>query len=73
MQPLGAARLGKIKDIAAGSLTDDGTPVLIFDVEDMLRSVEKLCRRPDRRARAPAGGQRAPTSAASACSWSTIP
>jgi len=41
VQPLALA-LGKIKDIAAGSLTDDGTPVLIFDVEDMLRSVEKL-------------------------------
>lgn len=41
VQPLAPA-LGKIKDIAAGSLTDDGTPVLIFDVEDMLRSVEKL-------------------------------
>ncbi|CAG2154732.1 hybrid sensor histidine kinase/response regulator [Cupriavidus plantarum] len=41
VQPLSPA-LGKIKDIAAGSLTDDGTPVLIFDVEDMLRSVEKL-------------------------------
>jgi two-component system, chemotaxis family, sensor histidine kinase and response regulator WspE len=41
VQPLAQA-LGKIKDIAAGSMTDDGTPVLIFDVEDMLRSVEKL-------------------------------
>ncbi|MDT6963962.1 hybrid sensor histidine kinase/response regulator [Cupriavidus sp. SZY C1] len=41
VQPLAQA-LGKIKDIAAGSLTDDGTPVLIFDVEDMQRSVEKL-------------------------------
>jgi two-component system sensor histidine kinase and response regulator WspE len=41
VQPLAPA-LGKIKDIAAGSLTDDGTPVLIFDVEDMIRSVEKL-------------------------------
>ncbi|MBP0632568.1 MULTISPECIES: hybrid sensor histidine kinase/response regulator [unclassified Cupriavidus] len=41
VQPLPAA-LGKVKDIAAGSLTDDGMPVLIFDVEDLLRSVEKL-------------------------------
>ena len=41
VQPL-VATLGKIKDIAAGSLTEDGTPVLIFDVEDMVRSVEKL-------------------------------
>jgi two-component system sensor histidine kinase and response regulator WspE len=36
------ARLGKIKDIAAGALMEDGTPVLIVDVDDMLRSVEKL-------------------------------
>jgi two-component system sensor histidine kinase and response regulator WspE len=41
VQPLDA-RLGKIKDIAAGALLEDGTPVLIVDVEDMLRSVEKL-------------------------------
>ncbi|WER47902.1 hybrid sensor histidine kinase/response regulator [Cupriavidus sp. WKF15] len=41
VQPLAPA-LGKIKDIAAGALTDDGTPVLIFDVDDLLRSVEKL-------------------------------
>jgi len=41
VQPL-AASLGKIKDIAAGSITEDGTPVLIFDAEDMIRSVEKL-------------------------------
>jgi two-component system sensor histidine kinase and response regulator WspE len=36
------ARLGKIKDISAGALMEDGSPVLIVDVEDMLRSVEKL-------------------------------
>jgi two-component system sensor histidine kinase and response regulator WspE len=41
VQPL-EARLGKIKDIAAGALMEDGSPVLIVDVEDMLRSVEKL-------------------------------
>ncbi|KAF1054994.1 MAG: Gliding motility regulatory protein [Stenotrophomonas maltophilia] len=35
-------RLGKVQDISAGALLDDGTPVLILDVEDMLRSVEKL-------------------------------
>jgi two-component system sensor histidine kinase and response regulator WspE len=35
-------RLGKIQDIAAGALLDDGVPVLILDVEDLLRSVEKL-------------------------------
>jgi two-component system sensor histidine kinase and response regulator WspE len=35
-------RLGKIQDVSAGALLDDGSPVLILDVEDMLRSVEKL-------------------------------
>ncbi|WP_095094384.1 hybrid sensor histidine kinase/response regulator [Pseudomonas sp. Irchel 3A5] len=35
-------RLGKVQDIAAGALLDDGSAVLIIDVEDMLRSVEKL-------------------------------
>ena len=35
-------RLGKIQDISAGALLDDGSVVLIVDVEDLLRSVEKL-------------------------------
>lgn len=41
VQPLDK-RLGKIKDIAAGGLMEDGRPVLIVDVEDLVRSVEKL-------------------------------
>jgi two-component system sensor histidine kinase and response regulator WspE len=36
------ARLGKIKDVVAGALMEDGSPVLILDVEDVLRSVERL-------------------------------
>jgi two-component system sensor histidine kinase and response regulator WspE len=36
------ARLGKVKDIAAAALMEDGSPVLIVDVEDLRRSVEKL-------------------------------
>lgn len=40
VQPLDA-RLGKIKDISSAALMD-GAPVLILDIEDMLRSVEKL-------------------------------
>ncbi|MFQ6572394.1 hybrid sensor histidine kinase/response regulator [Pseudomonas sp. UM16] len=36
------ARLGKIQDISSGALLDDGSVVLIIDVEDLLRSVEKL-------------------------------
>lgn len=35
-------RLGKIQDIAAGALMEDGSPVLIVDPEDLVRSVEKL-------------------------------
>jgi two-component system sensor histidine kinase and response regulator WspE len=42
VQPLDA-RLGKIKDIAAAALMEDGSPLLIVDVEDMIRSMEKLC------------------------------
>ena len=41
VQPLDP-RLGKIKDIAAGALMQDGSPVLIIDTEDLLRSVDKL-------------------------------
>jgi len=41
VQPLDP-RLGKIKDVSAGALTDDGNPLLIIDVEDLLRSVERL-------------------------------
>jgi two-component system sensor histidine kinase and response regulator WspE len=35
-------RLGKIKDVAAGALMEDRSPALILDVEDIIRSIEKL-------------------------------
>jgi two-component system sensor histidine kinase and response regulator WspE len=35
-------RLGKIKDIAAGALMEDASPVLIVDPEDLIRSMERL-------------------------------
>jgi two-component system, chemotaxis family, sensor histidine kinase and response regulator WspE len=35
-------RLGKIKDVVAGALMEDGSPVLILDVEDVIRSIERL-------------------------------
>jgi two-component system sensor histidine kinase and response regulator WspE len=35
-------RLGKIQNIAAGALMDNGEPVLIVDVEDFVRSIEKV-------------------------------
>jgi two-component system sensor histidine kinase and response regulator WspE len=41
VQPLDS-RLGKIKDISAAALMEDGAPVLIVDVDDVLRSIEKL-------------------------------
>ncbi|WP_010484751.1 hybrid sensor histidine kinase/response regulator [Pseudomonas sp. S9] len=36
------ARLGKVRDVSAGALLDDGTPVLILDVEDLCSSIGKL-------------------------------
>jgi two-component system sensor histidine kinase and response regulator WspE len=41
VQPLDE-RLGKVKDISAAALMEDGAPVLIVDVDDMVRSIEKL-------------------------------
>ena len=41
VQPLDP-RLGKVKDISAAALMEDGSPVLIVDVDDMVRSIEKL-------------------------------
>jgi len=41
VQPLDP-RLGKVKDISAAALMEDGAPVLIVDVDDILRSIEKL-------------------------------
>ncbi len=36
------ARLGKMRNISAAALMEDGSPVLVIDVEDMLRSLEKI-------------------------------
>lgn len=35
-------RLGKVKDISAAALIEDGSPVLIVDIDDVIRSAEKL-------------------------------
>lgn len=35
-------RLGKVQNINAASLTEDGEPLLIFDADDMLRSIDIL-------------------------------
>jgi len=44
VQPLDP-RLGKVQDISAAALMEDGSPVLIVDVADILRSIEKLLAR----------------------------
>ncbi len=41
VQPLDP-RFGKVKDISAAALMEDGAPVLIVDVDDIIRSIEKL-------------------------------
>ena len=41
VQPLDS-RLGKVRNISAAALMEDGSPVLIVDMEDMVRSIEKL-------------------------------
>jgi two-component system sensor histidine kinase and response regulator WspE len=35
-------RLGKVQDIAAAAILVDGSPALILDVDDLVRSIEKL-------------------------------
>ncbi|CAN5310171.1 Wsp signal transduction system sensor histidine kinase WspE [soil metagenome] len=41
VQPLDP-RLGKVQNIQAGALMEDGTPLLVLDVEDLLLSIHKL-------------------------------
>jgi len=35
-------RLGKVQDISAAAVMDDGSPLLIFDVNDLLHSIARL-------------------------------
>jgi two-component system sensor histidine kinase and response regulator WspE len=35
-------RLGKVQDISAASLTEDGIPVLVIDVDDLVRSIDSM-------------------------------
>lgn len=37
-------RLGKVQDISAASLTEDGTPALVIDVDDLVRSIDTMIR-----------------------------
>jgi two-component system sensor histidine kinase and response regulator WspE len=41
VQPLDS-RLGKVRDISAAALMEDGSPVLIVDVDDLIKSIERL-------------------------------
>ncbi len=36
------SQLGKVQDISAAALMEDGSPVLIVDVDDLIRSIEKV-------------------------------
>jgi two-component system sensor histidine kinase and response regulator WspE len=45
VQPLDS-RLGKVKDISAAALMEDGSPVLILDIDDLVRSIEKVISSP---------------------------
>jgi two-component system sensor histidine kinase and response regulator WspE len=38
-------RLGKVPDISASAVMLDGSPILIFDVEDLVRSIDKMLNR----------------------------
>jgi two-component system sensor histidine kinase and response regulator WspE len=38
-------RLGKVANISAGAILEDGSPVLILDVEDLVRSIDSLLTR----------------------------
>lgn len=56
------ARLGKIPNLTAAALDDAGQPLLILDVEDMIRSADRLSGvnvQPSRRRTEPASGQQA--------------
>jgi two-component system, chemotaxis family, sensor histidine kinase and response regulator WspE len=35
-------RLGKVKDINSTALTDDGEPILVFDVDDLIQSIQDI-------------------------------
>ncbi len=41
LRPLDS-RLGKIKDINSSALTDDGEPILVFDVDDLIQSIQDI-------------------------------
>jgi len=36
------SRLGKVPNVSAGAILDDGSPVVIFDADDLVRSIHQL-------------------------------
>ena len=36
------SRLGKVPNVSAGAILDDGSPVVIFDTDDLVRSIHQL-------------------------------
>ncbi|WLI90323.1 hybrid sensor histidine kinase/response regulator [Massilia sp. R2A-15] len=56
VQPLDAT-FGKLRDIASAALLDDGAPVLILDVADLLLSIDKLLHEGGLHQLAPTGGE----------------
>ncbi|MGB5064010.1 MAG: response regulator, partial [Candidatus Competibacter sp.] len=61
VQPLDP-RLGKLRDVAAATLLEDGSPALILDVDDLVRSIDRLTAvgRPDKMQQATDGAARRP-------------
>ena len=41
LRPLNS-RLGKVKDVSAAAITDDGSPVLVFDIDDLIQSIQDI-------------------------------
>ena len=63
-------RLGKVPNISSSSVLEDGWPVLIVDVEDLVRSVDNLLSRPAARQARRRGSAAAPAPAPPSGSWS---
>ncbi|MHB8520993.1 MAG: hybrid sensor histidine kinase/response regulator [Limisphaerales bacterium] len=56
------ARFGKVPDVSSSSMLEDGSPILIIDVEDLVRSIESLLSG-GRLAKARRDGQKTPARA----------
>ncbi len=54
------SRLGKLANISAGAILEDGSPVLILDVDDLVRSIDQLLAHGRPRKVGAPGGDRQP-------------